>query len=70
MATQAEMVNTIIVLSHELGVALEMSYSPEEMLALWPEALDGLKRSRQILDEQGITPPPVIINVLNITGDQ
>jgi hypothetical protein len=69
MATQAEMVNTIIVLSHELGVALEMSYSPEEMQALWPEALDGLKRSLQILEEQGISPPPVVMNVLTITGD-
>lgn len=68
MATQAEMVNTIIVLSHELGVALEMSYSPEEMQALWAEALDGLRRSSQILEEQGVAIPPVVTNVLTITG--
>jgi len=64
MSDKDEMSDVLIVLMHELGVALEMSYSPDEMRELWPEALDGLSRGRQILSEKGVAIPPVVDNVL------
>lgn len=59
----------LVVLTHELGVALEMSYTPTEMQELWPEALDGLRRGRKVLLDNGVAVPPVVDNVLkNISG--
>ena len=64
MSEKDQMTDVLIILAHELGVALEMSYTPDELRELWPEALDGLDRARQILVEQGLAVPPVVDNVL------
>lgn len=68
MSTKEDMKGVLIVLMHELGVALEMSYSPDEMRELWGEALDGLARGRQILIQEGVAIPPVVDNVLKHTA--
>jgi hypothetical protein len=56
----------IIVLSHELGVALEMTYDAVELRELWPDALEGLKEARDLIKAENMPVPAVITNVLRL----
>lgn len=67
-SSEADMVNVLITLAHELGCALEMSYDPAEMRELWGDGLDGLKRTKEILEGRGLAVPPVVDNVLKIAA--
>jgi hypothetical protein len=65
MNDQAEMVEIIAILTHELGVALELSFERHEFLQLWPEAIDGLSRAKVVLTENGCQFPGAANNVLS-----
>jgi hypothetical protein len=54
----------IIRLSHELGVALEMAYSPAELREFWPDALEALRDAQAHLDRFHLPAPGVIASVL------
>ena len=57
----------IIRLSHELGVALELSNEPAEMRTIWSEALDALADAKAHLVANGLGIPPVAENVLQVS---
>lgn len=57
----------LIKLSHELGVALELSYDPIELRELWGEALDALSETRAYLRENGHPVPGVVDNILKLS---
>lgn len=63
------LVDLVIVLSHELATSLEMSWDTIEMRELWAEALDALADTRQILLDRGLPCPGVIESVLNRVRD-
>lgn len=52
-------------LSHQLGVALEYEWTPDEMVDLWPEALDDLREAKEYLINKRLPVPGVVENVLN-----
>jgi hypothetical protein len=60
------MSDLLIILSHELGVALEANYTPRQLRESWPEAIDGLKRVRQFLTTNGLPAPGVVDNVIRL----
>ena len=64
------LVNLVINLSHELGVSLEMTWSPDEQLSLWPEALNALITTREVLKDYDTPTPPVVVNVLSKVEDR
>lgn len=56
----------IIRLSHGLSVALEMSYSSEELRFLWQDELDALDDAKSALALQGLPAPPAVTSVLRL----
>lgn len=64
-----KLLNLVINLASELGVALEMSYGPEELRELWPEAIESLREARQVIKDEGILSPAVIDNVINLAEE-
>jgi hypothetical protein len=59
-----EAIELIHDLSHELGVALEFSFTPTEIKHLWLDAITSLERAKNYLEVNHNEVPPVIINVL------
>jgi hypothetical protein len=57
----------LIRLSHELGVALELSYSPDDLRAVWSDALEALPETRQLLLIEGLPVPEVVDNVISLS---
>ncbi len=55
-------------LSHELGVALELSYDPVELRELWPEALEAIRDVQALLAGVGLPAPPSAENVLRLAA--
>lgn len=51
-------------LTHELGVALEMSFMPEEFSSLWPEAVDALIEAKLVLVANGRPFPGAADNII------
>lgn len=59
----------IVLLAHELAVALELSYSPVELRELWSEALEGLEKTKDMLKTKGIKIPAAIEAVIKLSKD-
>lgn len=57
--------STIYVLAEQLGVALELSYSPAEFSTLWPEAIDAMTTAKYLLECSYCEVPAVVENVLS-----
>lgn len=57
--------STIYVLAEQLGVALELSYSPAEFSTLWPEAIDAMTTAKHLLEREDHQVPTVVENVLS-----
>ena len=62
-----EVIDLIAGLTHELGVALEISFAPEEFLLLWPEAVDLLAQAKVCLTNNDRPIPGAVENILNAT---
>lgn len=59
------MLNLAMQLAHELGCAMEMNLTPEEIASdVWAEAIDGLMQTRHLLLENNAPVPTVIDSVL------
>jgi hypothetical protein len=56
--------STIYVLAEQLGVALELSYSPSEFSTLWPEAIDAMTTAKHLLESCDHQVPEVVVNVI------
>lgn len=56
---------TIYVLAEQLGVALELSYSPSEFSTLWAEAIDAMTTAKHLLEMSEYQVPEVVENVLS-----
>lgn len=60
--------NLIVRLSHELAVALELSFEPGELSSLWPDAIDALGDAQTHLKAHGLGTPPVVRHVIALAA--
>ena len=59
-------IDLITTLAHELGVALELSYEPEELREVWSEAVDALRDARRYMEVKGVVVPDTINKVIEL----
>ncbi len=70
MSENKRQLELIYQLSNDLGVTLEMGFTPHELRELWGEALVNLVDAKCILESNGMKAPDVIESVTRLAESE